>query len=150
MSVLVRFTVPGIPQQQGSKRYVGKGISIEANKKLGPWRTDAMLAAYDAKPNRDSGPTFTGPVEVYVRFSFPRPRSHYGTGRNVGRIKDSAPQFHAVAPDLDKLQRALGDVLTQSQVIRDDCLIASWNAKKGYASEPSVYVEVYPIDEARP
>lgn len=139
---MITFTIPGIPQQQGSKQF-RNGHGYEANKKLGPWRKDALACAADAKGNNE-GPLFAGPVEVSLVCYFPRPASHYGTGRNAGVLKPSAPHWHASAPDLDKLQRALGDVLTQSQVVLDDRLIVAWVAHKRYG-DPRMLVTVGPV-----
>jgi Holliday junction resolvase RusA-like endonuclease len=138
------FIIPGIPQQQGSKTH-RNGYSFEANKKLKPWRNDALDRALAARPDR-SAPTFMRPVTVTMVAYFPRPANHYGTGKNAGKLKPTAPYWHASAPDLDKLQRALGDVLTQSQVILDDRLIVSWNATKLYG-EPRLEVTVRPVPE---
>lgn len=146
MSAVI-FTIPGLPQQQGSKKHVGNGVMIEANKGLAPWREVALSRAREAKPKRaDDGPVFIGPVYVSATFYFPRPKSHYGTGKNARMLKDTAPRHHIGTPDLDKLQRALGDILTQSQVIRDDRLICIWEATKAYG-DPHVFVQVDAVGE---
>jgi crossover junction endodeoxyribonuclease RusA len=134
----VGFTVYGIPQQQGSKRPIGRGIGIEANKNLKPWRAEALAAAREVKTT--DGPTFAGPVTVTMHAYFPHPKSHYGTGRNADKLKDISG-WYASAPDLDKLQRAVGDVLSQSQLILDDRLIVAWHAYKRYGT-PRVEVTV--------
>ena len=74
-----------------------------------PWRRQ-VAAAY-----RDHcfGDMLDGPVIVTVDFYLPRPKSHYGTGRNAGALKPSAPAEHLTMPDLDKLTRAVGDALTR-------------------------------------
>lgn len=142
MSVLT-CNIPGTPQQQGSKRNVGK-FSIEANANLAPWRADAIhllrLAMVEQMVVQ-----YVDPVRVTATFTYARPAGHYGTGRNASRVKDSAPYFKASAPDLDKLQRALGDALTQAGVVRDDALIATWVAIKAWDRTASVSLRVEPI-----
>ena len=134
MTFLLACIIPGTPQQQGSKRSLGAGRPfIEANRNLAPWRADAI--AYLQAEWRGRGP-ITEPVSVDVAFDFARPASHYGTGRNAGVLKPSAPSAKATAPDLDKLCRALGDALTQAGVLRDDALIAQWTAAKLYGPTP--------------
>lgn len=131
----VSFTIPGIPQQQGSKTFTRAGFGYEANKNLAPWRRDAIACARDAKAElgvADSVPVFTEAIEVIMVAYFPRPQSHYGTGRNAGVLKANAPIWHSSAPDNDKVQRALGDALTQSGLIKDDRLIVHWDASKLY------------------
>lgn len=127
----IEFTIPGTPQQQGSKIVSRYGGMYDANKKLAAWRTDAIAAAQAAW----HGPKIIGPVAVEAIWYFSRPQSHYGTGRNRLKIKDSAPTWHAQAPDADKLARSLGDALTQSGVLADDKLIVSWYAYKLWTSE---------------
>lgn len=55
---------------------------------------------------------WSGPVDVALTFYLTRPKNHYGTGRNAERLKQSAPSFPAVHPDIDKLTRAVLDALT--------------------------------------
>lgn len=137
---MLTVTIPGTPQQQGSKRNVGK-FSIEANKNLAPWRADAIHLLQKAMAEQ-LVQQFTGPVFVTATFAYARPKGHYGTGRNAAVVKDSAPLFKATAPDADKLARALGDALTQAGVVRDDCLIAGWLVRKVWAATPGVRVIV--------
>ena len=49
-----------------------------------------------------------------------RPKSHFGTGKNADKVKQSAPVFPATMPDIDKLMRAILDGLTDAQVWLDD------------------------------
>ncbi len=120
--------IPGTPQQQGSKNRNRYGAMYDANANLPAWRR--VAAHYLA----DHGPTMTGAVIVAAEFTFPRPLSHYGTGRNAGRLKPSAPTHKTGKPDLDKLERALGDALTQAAVIADDALIVGWETRKIWGS----------------
>jgi crossover junction endodeoxyribonuclease RusA len=109
----VRFFVPGNPVPQGSKRYVGKGIMVESSKELGPWRQAIAFEATKARTeNGGLRPGFVGPVRLSLVFWFHRPKGHYGTGRNAGVLKTSAPDWHSSSPDVDKLVRAVGDALT--------------------------------------
>lgn len=135
MSILT-VNIPGTPQQQGSKRNVGK-FSIEANKNLAPWRADAIANLQKAMTEQGVE-KFIETVAVEATFTYQRPAGHYGSGRNAGVVKDSAPLYKASVPDLDKLQRAVGDALTQAGVLRDDALIVEWSAIKLWGETPSV------------
>ena len=64
-----------------------------------------------------------------------RPKSHFGTGRNAGKLKPSAPKYPAVKPDVDKLSRAVHDALTIANVIDDDSRIVIDHNEKHYAVE---------------
>jgi Holliday junction resolvase RusA-like endonuclease len=131
---VISFSVNGLPAAQGSKNPWGG----EANKRLHPWRNDVAKAALDEMSER---PLFVGPVSVAARFTFPRPKSHFGSGRNAAVLKASAPTWVTKAPDLDKLMRALGDALT-GIVVRDDAQIAQQTLSKCYGQNPGVDVLV--------
>src|SRR5690606_17977873 len=123
--------VHGIPAPQGSKRHVGNGRMIESSKKVGPWR-DAVKAAILAATGRRPT-TVDGPVQVDVTFILPRPKGHYGTGRNAGKVRTSAPPEPTTKPDLDKLMRSTLDALTDVGVLRDDAQVVRIYAAKVYA-----------------
>ena len=146
---LLTCTIPGTPQQQGSKTRTPQGSTREANRNLAPWRADAIAclrrAALDQWGHAGKSP-ITDPVRVGVWFVYGRPKSHYGTGRNVGVVKASAPYYKASAPDLDKLQRALGDALTQAGILRDDALIVEWGSAKVYGAVPEVRLTVRTLE----
>jgi crossover junction endodeoxyribonuclease RusA len=139
----VRFTVRGLPAPQGSKRHVGGGRMVESSKAVGPWRE-----AVRAETQREMtwlGRALLGGIVVTLSFYLPRPKGHYGTGRNAGQLKASAPTCPAVAPDLDKLIRAVLDGLTEGGAWRDDGQVVSIAAGKFYADDrvaPGVLIEL--------
>ena len=140
--------VIGIPGAQGSKRLTRYGSLIESSKKVQPWRQDirhASLEAYEYEP-------IDGPCHVEIDFLFPRPKSHFGTGKNSGRIKPSAPHFltsHAVG-DIDKLCRSTLDglaVTTGGTVLKDDSFVVSLTAVKKYVERneyPGAIIHILP------
>ena len=129
--------VPGIPAPQGSKRHVGRGIMVESSKALKPWRSTVVATVVEAGWE----PVLHGPVEVILHFTFPRPKGHYGTGRNADRLKPTAPEHHTVKPDADKLARAVLDALVQSGALRDDSQVARLRVTKGYG-RPGVQIDM--------
>jgi crossover junction endodeoxyribonuclease RusA len=141
----LQFEVPGIPEPQGSKdahHHGGRTWVTETNKNLKPWRAAVTSAARDAM---DPGfEPFVGPMRLTVTFSFPRPAGHFGTGRNAGQLKESAPRWVTSqrCGDLDKLIRGIGDALTAAGVWTDDSLVVSVMAMKGYAARPGAFIEV--------
>lgn len=76
-------------------------------------------------------PDEKAPLAVEATFYKGRPVSHFGTGRNSGVLKGSAPAFPAVVPDATKLWRALEDDLT-SVLWHDDSRIVSQLVRKRY------------------
>ena len=143
--LLTEFTVLGRPQQKGSKRSVwrprkGGGINIyqvDANEKAKPWQRAVQLAAYEAS----GGAVLYGPVMVTLRFYFPRPRGHYGTGSNAQRLRASAPLEMTTMPDIDKLVRTALDGLTGA-LIGDDRQVVQVLARKSYDEPERLEVAV--------
>lgn len=117
--------VHGLPVGQGSKVKLAHGAMVDDNaKRLRPWRASVSHAAQEAMRARgvDTLPLFGRgtPVGIGMVFTFPRPGSHFGTGRNATVLKPSAPMRHIGAPDVDKAQRAVFDALTDAGVWHDD------------------------------
>ena len=145
----ILISVLGIPAAQGSKKHVGRGILVESSKKVAPWRQDvkyATLNVYKKDP-------IDYAVSVSLEFIFPRPKGHFGTGRNKDKLKPSAPQFltsHA-SGDIDKLCRSTLDGLSVTSggtVLKDDSLVVSLSAHKRYAKGeelPGAIISIMPI-----
>lgn len=114
------FFVPGKAAAQGSKRHVGRGVMVEMSKDLPAWRTAVANTARAAHQGR---PTIDGPVAVALTVYVQRPKAT--------RFKT----YPAGPKDLDKQQRAVGDALTASGVIRDDARIVHWDAWKRWATD---------------
>jgi Holliday junction resolvase RusA-like endonuclease len=142
---VITIRVHGIPAPQGSKRHVGNGRMVESSKAVGPWREAVRQEAQAALVGTADGWDIS-PLIVYVVFVLPRPKGHYGTGRNAGQVKPSAPKYPAGRPDLDKLERAVLDGLTAGGVWRDDSQVAFLMAGKVYADEvpPGAVIQVEP------
>jgi len=109
----IRLTIYGKAAGMGSKTAFVRGnraIITDANPQARKqWANAVTAAAAEAMNGRKP---LVGPVSAEVTFCFCRPKSHYGTGRNSGGLKGSAPMLHSQSPDIDKLLRALFDALT--------------------------------------
>lgn len=153
MTNIVTFRVHGIPIQQGSKNaYPSKGrrkVNVVESKhhELQAWRR--IIAAAWSKAGRVH---VAGPVAVTLRFFMPRPKSHFGTGRNAGKVKPSAPYYAAVKPDIDKLERGVLDALTIAGAIEDDARVVSLDSQKPYANtdeQVGVIITIASMADAR-
>jgi Holliday junction resolvase RusA-like endonuclease len=146
----LRFTIFGIPQGQGAHRTNRAGYTYETNKNLTPWRQNAIYCAKKARDHDLPGHVFHSGIRVRAKFIYSRPASHYGTGRNAGVLKPKAPLYKESSPDLDHLQRAVGDALTQSGILRDDSRIVEWEAAKLWGdddrTEISIWNMIYQFD----
>jgi crossover junction endodeoxyribonuclease RusA len=109
-----------------------------------PWRATVAAAALEAMHGH---PPLAGPLELHAVFVFARPATHWGTGRNAGTLKASAPAYCWTRPDLDKLLRAIGDAMT-GIVYRDDARVVIVRAEKHYGDGPAyAHIVVSALDE---
>lgn len=140
----VEFEITGLPAPQGSKSKMPNGAMVESGSaagraKLRDWRTACAQVARDiAEENH-----YDAPVAVTVEFRFPMPKS-----RPV-KVKRQGVAWKQGKPDLDKLQRALGDSLTAGGLVARDELIVAWRSSKvetiGWTG---AIVRIEPIHEA--
>jgi Holliday junction resolvase RusA-like endonuclease len=123
------ITVLGKPITQGSKTKTKWGMYDDNAKTLRPWREAVKTACLDILGDR---PPLTGACDVDLRFYFDRPQSHYGTGRNAGVLKASAPIYPCTRGigDGDKLVRACFDAMTDAGIWTDDCLATVFSAAR--------------------
>lgn len=147
----LHIVVPGRPVPQGSKRaFVQGGRAImreSAGDKLSTYRGDICRAAREVMGAFED-PPYQGAVYVGLEFRFPRPRSHYRTGRNAELLRDNAPSHLTRPPDIDKLSRAVLDALMFAGVFHDDGQVVSLIARKYYVpgiSQASTTITVRPV-----
>ncbi len=141
----IKFFVPGLPKSAGSKTAIrlktGATIVKDACDNE-DWKASVAFAAAKAM---EGLPVMTGPVVLGLEFNFLRPKAHYGTGRNAGKLKASAPCFHTKKPDLTKITRCIEDAMT-GIVYRDDSLIFDHSpCRKGYGDKQGCQVYVSEI-----
>lgn len=125
------FHVIGHPRPQGSHR-LARGRLINDNPDLAAWRE---LVALYAKIAAAGAPALDEPVCVEATFTFLKPPTSK-FGEPIG------------PPDTDKLQRALGDALTDAGMVLDDSRIVSWSASKRWGAEEGVQVRVFVRNKA--
>jgi crossover junction endodeoxyribonuclease RusA len=145
--------VQGYPAPQGSKRawvnkHTGRAQMVEqSSDRISLWRQDVKAAALKLDP---ICPSLAGPLEIHVLFRFPRPKSHYRTGRNAALLRDNAPLFPCTRAvgDLDKCLRSTWDALVTAGVFGDDSQIAHTDAWKTYADAalPGATITIRTLD----
>ena len=128
----ITFFVAGLPQTKGSLRQWHRwradgncllGISEQGGPRLGEWRA---LVATAAKRAMRQAPPLAGPISLELTFIFPRPKKQ--TPENV-----ACPYVWGNRRwDLDKLQRAIFDAMTDAAVWNDDSQVAHVLARKLY------------------
>lgn len=140
------ITVYGKPATQGSKRarpifkgrgedkvFTGKVAQVEENKeKHKAWRIavkEAALAVVDGLPRIEDAP-----VHINVVFCFDKPKSAPKRRRTWPITRSSG--------DVDKLQRATFDALTDAGVFKDDSQIVQVRADKVFTDDPAAPLTV--------
>jgi len=136
-AVVASIRVVGMPKPGGSKKafqhqHTGRIVVTDDCKTTKTWRADVRNAALMEWGDR---PLLDEPIRLGIVFILPRPKGHYGTGRNAGRLKPSAPAFPITKPDATKLLRSTEDALTDV-VWRDDSRIVAQTVHKAYG-EPT-------------
>jgi Holliday junction resolvase RusA-like endonuclease len=130
------FRVLGTPVPQGSvKAYSSRQIVANNEHALGSWRSDVASAAQRAKPGDWD---INAAISLRCEFVFPRPLSHYGTGKNSTKLKPSAPRYHVKTPDVDKLVRGVADSIGDAVarvLLNNDSQIVSIYAAKRYSTD---------------
>ena len=149
----VSFFVPGIPRPGGSKRpflirnkagfpVMKNGhpiivVTDASGKKGKDWRGDVRAAAQAVYKDL---PVEKTPVHIRVEFYFPRPKSHFRTGKNAGVLRDDAPRNHLQDPDATKLLRSIEDALSgilwkDDNIIVEQLVTKGWNEQSGMTLE---------------
>lgn len=154
------ISIPGHPAPKGSLKCVGgrgRHQLIEDNVKTKPWR-DAV--ALWIRRNWHQHADEHQPLGADVTFSLPRPKYHYGTGKNAYILKDTAPPYPTKkakdAGDADKLLRLILDAIQDTDVLPDDAQVIDVSARKRYAADnpppgsdvlgyPGVVIRLYPL-----
>lgn len=120
---MINFFVDGLPVPQGSMKVINGRVIHNKGSELAAWRSAIALTArqHGARPTTD-------PMEIHIKFCMPKPRT-------VKRL------YPSVAPDLDKLIRAVLDGLTAIAYV-DDGQVVSIVAQKGYSDRIGAHISL--------
>lgn len=141
---MIKFSVPGVPAPGGSKRAfksaaTGKIVVLDDAKNNAGWRSRVSVFARQAM---GTDAPLDGPLAMTLIFVVPRPKEHYGTGKNASRIKPWAETARPIRkPDVTKLTRAAEDAMT-GIVWKDDAQVVMQQAEKRYGENAGMFVLV--------
>jgi len=125
--------VPGLPVAQprpravsfrGHARMYSPGTSNE-------WKACVIHALRAVVADAGSFPAGV-PIRCDLTFYLPRPKGHFGSGKNLHTIKPSAPKRPTGKPDRDNLDKAVCDAITAAGVWRDDSQVTDGRIRKRY------------------
>jgi Holliday junction resolvase RusA-like endonuclease len=138
----IEFFVAGKPAPGGSKKgfvnpRTGRVVIQDDCDRNGPWMARVAYFARRAY----QGEPLEGPVQLHLRFSFLRPKSHYRTGKHSAELRPDAPIFHTSKPDTTKLTRAAEDAL-KGITWKDDSQVAYQTAEKRYGITEGVKITI--------
>lgn len=137
---MIRFTVIGepVPQPRAKAARIGGFVRIYTPSTANDWKNRVIAAVQPYLPPEP----LNSPLRMSVRFMFPRPAGHFGSGKKSATLKDSAPPRPSGKPDLDNALKAVMDALTDAGVWRDDCRVCDLVVSKVYADRPGAEIEI--------
>lgn len=133
----INFTIPGQPQAQKRHRSTHKNGNFWNYDPSKKDKLNFVKIANFYAPKL----LINGAISLSVEYYFARPKSHYGTGRNSGKLKESAPMVHIKMPDIDNCLKFTMDALQLSKRFFDnDSQINEIYGKRFYSDNPRTEV----------
>lgn len=124
---MISFRVNGIPIPQGSMKVINGRVLHSQGSALAGWRS---LIGWEARLAGASPHSL--PVKITITFTMPRPKT----------VKRALP---SVAPDLDKLIRAVLDGLT-GVAYEDDGQVVQIHAQKLYGASVGAEIRLETLE----
>ena len=134
----MNIVIKGKPIAKKRPRFARVG---KFSKTYNDQETEESRWLWEAQQQIDE-PPLQGAVELFINFHFKRPKGHFGTGRNAGKLKPSAPAEHIIKPDTDNLIKFALDCLNLV-AFEDDSQIVIIHAAKLYAGENGAMTSMY-------
>lgn len=113
-----QFAVKGLPAPKGSRSPLGGNRSKESSAGCKPWVETIIFACKSERPGKDP---LEAPYKIGLRFVMPRPAKPKYEWPSIG--------------DIDKLERAVLDGLTQGGLIVDDRHVVQLDTSKEFVED---------------
>lgn len=127
--------IPGVPIAKARHRTSKSKINYN------PQSGEEAAVKWEIRNQVGNMELFSGPLSVQILGVFPRPKSHYGTGKNAEKLKPSAPEHHTKKPDCDNISKFYLDCMNQV-VFEDDKQVVNLVTGKRYGGVPTVFIEI--------
>lgn len=130
----VHWFIPGIPKAQPRPRAFSRGghVRVYDPGTAEGWKSEIARALEKSLPPEP----ILGGVSAVMCFHFPRPKSHFRTGKFSGELRKTAPLRHTKKPDFDNLAKSVCDCLTTLRFWGDDSQLDRCSVSKKYADRP--------------
>ena len=136
---MIEITIPGDPKAQKRHRHTKCGKFTRTYDPSQSDKQDFLAMVMSHAPDVP----IQGPLCTTMSFAFPRPKGHYGTGKNAGMIKSSMiDKPHTSRPDFDNLGKLVADALNKA-LYKDDSQIIEALISKEYSEKPQTCVRLW-------
>lgn len=147
MNLIATAFVHGEPKAQPRPRAFSRGGRAGI---YDPGTAEGWKGAIAGALRSHAGKLNPDALRVDLVFFFPRPKSHFGTGRNARKIKPIAPEWHLKKPDVDNLEKAVFDALSEKSGIglwKDDTQVIDSRSQKLWADNrpPGMQIDIYSV-----
>ena len=137
--MIKRIYIPGIPDIKMRPRATRNGRMYDPN-------AQAKEASIQ-KAQMSNEAVLTGALIVDMLFEFPRPAGHFGTGKNAGTLKSSAPVYCCNTKDLDNIAKFYCDSFNCIAYEDDRQIVSLTCHKKWTSGVPGVKITITQLEE---
>jgi Holliday junction resolvase RusA-like endonuclease len=137
----IKLTVLGEPSAQPRHRHYTMGSGVQMHVQTYDPATQAKQTFASILQQDAPKTPIDEPIMLEMNFYMRRPKSHYGTGKNISKIKPNAPEWCATKPDVDNLAKFVQDALNKI-FYRDDSLICQITCRKLYSEKPRTEITI--------
>jgi len=140
MKPLFDLIILGNPKAQQRHRHFRRRNFVGTYDPSKEYKANLLLTIQNQAP----AVPLTGPLSVELIFFFPRLKGHFGTGKNLGILKKTAPEWHTVRPDSDNCAKAVYDSMNHI-FWHDDSQICCAKIWKRYSDRPRTEIRIWTI-----
>jgi crossover junction endodeoxyribonuclease RusA len=133
--IMNNIIIKGNPIAQKRHRHIGKFVRV-----YDPSSEDKKNFKIQLKQQWDKK-ALNKNIVLFVTYYMARPKSHYRTGKFSNLLKNNAPEYHAIKPDIDNLIKLTMDAST-GVLWEDDCVVVDIVAKKIYSENPRTELNI--------